>query len=249
NTASSDQTDNDEIKVDVSQYPELLAKALEAHGGLDTWRNFGTLRYDKVSSEGNSENHIINLYNRKVLIDRDTTQIGFDGKEVWVSPNLESFGSGSARFYHNLYFYFFGIPFLLSDPGIMYEDLGTQTVNGTDYRALKVSYGEGVGDSDEDLYIAHFNPETYKLELLLYTVTYYSGEKTENYNALAYSDWQQVNGLEVPKKFVGYKYADGKLGDKRYEASFDNVKFEEKVPNPEIFKMAENSEIDSLKTK
>jgi len=232
----------------MSQYPELLQKALEAHGGLSTWNNYSHLSYDLLSS-GNSgpETHTINLYNRKVLIDRDTVSIGFNGEQVWVSPDLASFGNGSPRFYHNLYFYFFGIPYLLADPGINYEDLGVKTIEGKDYRALKVSYNEGVGDSDEDLYIAHFNPESFQLELLLYTVTYFSGEKNENYNALVYDNWVERNGLIVPAGFKGHKFANDSIGDLRYDVKFSNIEFKKEEPSENLFEIPQNAEVDSLK--
>jgi len=239
-------SDLKEGKLEMSQYPELLQKALAAHGGLNTWKKYGSLKYNKVNAEGDSESQLINLNNRRVFIDRDSVQIGFNGSEVWVSPDLASYGKGSARFYHNLHFYFFGIPFLLADPGINYEDVGTKTINNKSYRALKITYNEGVGDSDSDVYIALFNPESFKLELLLYTVTYYSGEKTDSYNALMYPEWQRVDGLLVPKQYVGYQFKNDSLGDKRYSASFESILFAKTEPLDDLFQMPTNAEVDSL---
>ena len=231
-----------------TEYPELLQKALEAHGGIDKWNSFNSLQYQLRTTLGEekTETQLIDLKNRKVLISGDGFKLGMDGEQVWVSPNKEAFGTMSARFYHNLIFYFFSIPYVLADPGIQYEDLGTVELDSTSYRALKVSYNEGVGDADDDFYIAHFNPETYKMEWLLYTVTYFSGEKHENYNALKY-EWQQVNGLWVPSGFTGYKYKDGVIGDIRYKSEFTDVILSEQNPDQSLFKMPENAEIDSLK--
>jgi len=249
NNQSEQDQEKQPTSIDMTQYPELLQKALEAHGGLDTWKSYAALSYDiSWANKDGSENHLTNLYNRKVLIDRDSVKIGFDGDQVWVSPDLASFGNGSPRFYHNLYFYFFGIPYLLADPGINYEDQGIKTIQGKDYRALKVSYNEGVGDSDEDLYIALFNPESYKLEVLLYTVTYFSGEKSESYNALKYPDWKNVGGLLLPTTIKGHKYAADTLGDLRYEVSFSNISLDVEAPSETLFQIPENAEIDSLKS-
>lgn len=241
--------EEESASVDMSQYPELLQKALEAHGGLDTWKSYSSLSYDiSWGNREGTENHLVNIHNRKVLIDRDSVKVGFDGDQVWVSPDLASFGNGSPRFYHNLYFYFFGIPYLLADPGINYEDQGIKTIQGTDYRALKVSYNEGVGDSDEDLYIGLFNPESYKLEVLLYTVTYFSGEESANYNALKYPDWKNVGGVLLPTTIKGYKYAADTIGDLRYEVSFNNIKLDKEAPSSELFEIPATAEIDSLKS-
>lgn len=233
-----------------NQYPELLQKALEAHGGIDKWNSYSSLQFDLHSTLGSekSETHLIDLKSRKVLIQSDSFRLGMDGSQVWVSPNKEAFGTMSARFYHNLIFYFFSIPYVLADPGIQYEDLGTLTLDSTNYRALKVSFNEGVGDADDDFYIAHFNPETYKMEWLLYTVTYFSGEKHENYNALKY-EWHEVNGLWLPSGLTGYKYENGVIGDIRYQSSFNDVKLSEETPNQKVFEMPENAEIDSLISK
>lgn len=237
-----------EPEVDLSKYPEVLQKALKTHGDLQNWRDYARLEYTAIWPEkGQTERQIINLNNRKILIDRDSMQIGYDGEVVWVAPNLESFEGKSARFYHNLYFYFFGMPFLLADPGINYEDLGERTVDGKTYHALQVSYQDGVGDTPEDLYIAHFDTESYQLELLLYTVTYFSGEKHTDYNALLYSEWTSKDGLLVPTSLKGHKFEDGKIGEMRYEVAFTNIIFSEVAPEEHIFERPEFSEVDSLK--
>ena len=252
NKGQEDEKDNSStaevIEKPSKDLPELLEKALVAHGGLDTWNQCSTLEYRLSSTLGGNkiETQLINLRNRKVRISGEGYVLGMDGNNVWVSPNKEAFGSMSARFYHNLIFYFFSIPFVLADDGINYEDLGTVTVMDTEYRALKVSYNEGVGDADDDFYIAHFNPETFRLELLLYTVTYYSGEKHENYNALKYTQWQEVNGVYVPATFEGYKYEDGIIGDLRYKTDFDQVTLKEEAPEDSIFELPSEAEIDTL---
>lgn len=236
-------------KEDNVSYPELLQKALESHGGLEKWKAFNTLKYELKTTLGSekTETQLIDLKSRKVLITGDNYKIGMDGTNVWVSPDKEAFGQMSARFYHNLIFYFFATPFVMADPGIQYEELGERSVAGKTYRALKISFHEGVGDADEDVYIAHFNPETYQLELLLYTVTYFSGEKHENYNALYYNEWQEVNGLLVPAVMEGYKYEADSIGELRYRAEFSKVILSKEVPDQSLFMMPEKAEIDSLK--
>lgn len=232
-----------------SIYPDLLHKALKAHGGLQRWQAMNTLSYDLRTTLGEekTEHHLIALKTREVLISGDGYSIGFDGEQVWVAPDQAAFGEMPARFYHNLVFYFFAMPFVLADPGIQYEDLGIKKIENIAYRALKISFNEGVGDADDDLYIAHFNPETYQLELLLYTVTYFSGEKHENYNALRYQKWEEVNGLLVPQKMSGYKYENDSIKEIRYEAEFTNIKLSEKLPDMAVFQVPEIAETDSIR--
>ncbi|UII31331.1 DUF6503 family protein [Fulvivirga ulvae] len=250
--SSQENTDSTDISTEeeVVSYPTLLQNALKSHGGLQQWQAFNSLQYDVKTTLGSekTETQLIDLKSRKVLITGSNYTLGMDGSNVWVSPDKATFGDMPPRFYHNLIFYFFAVPFVLSDPGIQYEDLGERSVAGQNYRALKISFKEGVGDADDDLYIAHFNPDTYQLELLLYTVTYFSGEKHENYNALRYTDWQKVNGLLVPAVMEGYKFQSDSIGELRYRAEFSNVVFSEEVPDQALFDMPENAEIDSLKT-
>lgn len=225
--------------------PVELKNGLEAHGGLQLWKSFSTVGYDLIKN-GNKEHQLIELQSRKVLLTSDTYKVGFDGKEVWVSPDMKAFGRGSARFYHNLNFYFFAIPHVFGDPGINFEVLPEKTIEGKSYDVVKISFSNGVGDASGDYYVAHFDQETHRLHLLLYTVTYYSNKSSENYNAIIYHEWQKVNGLLVPKVFKGYKYANGEIGEQRYEAQFDDVKFDVVSPDPSIFEMPENAVVDSL---
>jgi len=227
--------------------PESFSATLKAHGGLDQWRSFKTLEYDLLH-DGDStptEHYTLDLLNRKDLTVADSFKIGFDGKEVWVAPNKGAFSGRSARFYHNLYSYFLTIPFIVADPGAIYSD-DTLTVDGKLYDVINVAFEAGTGDADKDAYKLLIDPSTKQMVKLLYTVTYYSGEAHENYNALSYEDWIDVSGVKMPTKLIGYKYSNGTTGDKRYEVSFVNIQLKEDSPNQDIFKIPAEAEIDSL---
>ena len=222
--------------------PSVLQTALNAHGGLQAWNNVNTIEYT-IQKKEQPEKQIIDLKSRRVRIENETYTLGYDGQEVWVSPNKAAFGKGSPRFYHNLIFYFFAAPFVLADPGIVYEKLPNKTIKGQTYEVLKISYQSGVGDAPDDYYIAHFNTKTHLMDWLLYTVTYYSSEKSEKFSALHY-EWQEINGLFVPSKMTGYKYADGEIGDLRYERPFLSVQLKKEKMKDAIFAMPQGAEID-----
>jgi hypothetical protein len=225
--------------------PALLTKALKAHGGLEQWNEMQTMEF--AFPKGDTKEHqLIDLKNRKVLLTHDDYKVGFDGKDVWVSPNKEAFGKRSARFYHNLIFYFYAMPFVLADDGIIYEQLPDRTFKGEAYAALKISYHDGVGDAPDDYYIAHFDKSSGLMEYLLYTVTYYSKEKSEKFSALHYSDWENVNGLTLPKKMVGYKFENEQLGEMRYERIFSDAKLSKDAKPANFFAKPEGSEISPL---
>ncbi len=229
----------------VIDYPTAFLQGLDAHGGLDTWKKQGSLQYSFVKNN-KKETQTIDLISRQCRIDYPDWNIGFDGQEVWVTPKKEAFGSGSPRFYHNLYFYFFAMPFVLADPGIQYEVLEKDSLNGQLYTPVKIQFDQGVGDAPKDEYIAYFDVNNHRLGALLYTVTYYSGRQGTRFNALIYDNWVEINGLLLPASLKGYTYENEKIGDKRYELQFENITIHPQRPDPALFMRPKGAEVDSL---
>lgn len=227
--------------------PSPLKPYLDAHGGIDRWRSFGTLSYEVIQGDA-KEKHLFDLYSRKVLLEKEEVyQLGFDGKDVWVSPNLAAFDRNyPPRFYHNLLFYFFSLPFVYADPGVIVKEMAPQEVGGKTYDVVKISFESGIGDAPKDEYINYFDAETYQLSYLLYTVTFFSGEKREDYNAISYDEWQEVNGLVVPKVFTFRTWDGENFGEERAKDTFENVQFKEGVPAPDLFSQPVNAEIDTV---
>jgi hypothetical protein len=229
-----------------ANYPAGFTKLLQAHGGLEKWNSFNTLEFDLFNPEDSSqEHHVIDLKQRKDMVLADSFKIGFNGKDVWVAPNKKAFPGKSARFYHNLFFYFFSIPYVLADPGVNYQE-DTVSLNGEKFSCIKATFNTGVGDADKDFYKMVVDPQTNQIASLLYTVTYYSGEAHERYNLLKYLDWQEIKGLQFPGKLAGYKYADGIVGEKRYEYIFKNIVLKKEAPPETLFAIPAEAEIDNL---
>jgi len=243
NTKADKATDN------YSQVPKVLKDAWLAHGSVDVWKSYSMLEYDmdvELNDHRGSEHQTIALDSRRIMIEGKGYSIGFDGKDVWALPAVDSIEI-SPRFYHSLFFYFFAIPMVLSDPGINYEELEPLETDSITYSRLRISFDIGVGDSPEDYYILHFNSETKRLEWLLYTVTYFSGEAHERFNGLLYQDYRETHGLLMPHRLIGRRYSDGMLGAIRYHAYFSNVKFVKEAPEDDMFAIPEGAEIDSLR--
>lgn len=237
------QTVTEEIDYYENIIPELKA-CIMAHGGLDKWRSYGTLEYDRRPTNG-GDHQLIDLYSRKVLLKNDTAYtIGYDGKEVWITPDMETMKN--PRFFHNLYFYFFSFPFVVADPGSIQEYLGETTFNGKNYKKIKITYGDGVGDAPEDQYILWIDAETNLLDFINYSVTYFDASRAERYNALDYSGWEQVNGMTVPNEFTSYRWENDSLGEKRGVTKFENITFTKEQPEGAIFEMPEGAMIDKL---
>ena len=217
-----------------SSLPSVLQQALAAHGGLNQWHAQQLLEYD-VYRQGQLVDHqLIALRTRKVLLNNDTYQIGYDGTDYWISPDTTVFES-DVRFYHNLQFYFMALPFLFADPGIRYEVLEPRDFQGKPYDVLRITFEPGVGDSSDDEYVVYFDQESHQLTLLLYTVTYFSGEPAQQYNARWYQEWQEISQLLLPMKVGGYEWNDGELGKERYVSEYRNVTVDTVPPDESMF--------------
>ncbi|MDW3192301.1 MAG: hypothetical protein R8G66_08050 [Cytophagales bacterium] len=201
-------------------FTATMTKAFEAHGGIDNWDKFQTLTYEKVGEEEN-EKQVIDLKNRKVRVSTSDFTIGFDGTDVWVTPDSTAFPR-NARFYHNLYFYFFALPYLAADPGVNLTDLGQVEIEGVTYDKTLMTFGENVGDSPKDQYVLYFD-ETGILRLINYSVTYYDESRATQYSAIRYENWTDVNGVQLPQALNWYKWENDTLGEKRGGAEFTNI--------------------------
>ena len=117
------------------------------------------------------ETHTTNLYSRKDRIDASNFSMGFDGEQVWLLDENGNY-KGDPVFYHNLIFYFYAMPFILADNGIVYGETEDLVFQGKRYPGIRISYEVGVGTSYKDEYFIHYDPETYQMTWLGYTVTY-----------------------------------------------------------------------------
>lgn len=198
----------------IAVYPKSIAPVFQAHGGIAKWNAMHNLCFE-IEKESGTEKHSTDLKSRKTRIEHQDWTIGFDGAEVWLDQENEAY-KGNARFYHNLYFYFYAMPFIVSDPGVNYLELEESlVVDGKSYRGTLISYNDGVGDSPKDEYKVYRDPETGQMAWLGYTVTYRDGEKKDSFNFIKYDSWQEVNGLMLPKELIWYAVEDGQPTEPR----------------------------------
>jgi len=188
-----------EVKKEIN-YPEALKKVLEKHGGLDAWKKAKTLSYSL-----NEEVHTVDLHSRKTLVTAKDYSLGFDGKEVWVSQKDSTAFKKDPKFYYNLFFYFYAMPFVLADDGIVYNDVEPLVYEDVSYPGIKIGYQSNVGMSPEDNYFIYYNPETFQMEWLGYTVTYFSKEVSKKVKMIRYDNWEDVNGFLLPKSINWFK--------------------------------------------
>ena len=218
-------------------------KSLAAHGGLDKWNSYGTLKFDRGTGE-NAATHIIDLKNRCEKIISKSNTVGFGPEGFWIQTDdaKQRESLQRQRFYRNLWFYFFGLPFVTADPGVNQEVIADGTLDGKTYNRVKITFGDNVGDAPDDQYILWLEPNTGQLAIINYSVTYGKGAaSSEDYNAIVFNEWQEVDGLIVPKKFTGHIWEDGKLGKERYGFEFSNVSFTTEQPDPSEFATPEGA--------
>lgn len=230
------------LDVTTSIYPENITKVFDAHGGLDAWKSMRLLEFTMEKKNG-AEVTTTDLRNRKSHIETPDNILGYNGKDVWVLNKGDKPYKGKARFYYNLMFYFYAMPFILADDGIIYEDVDPLVFEGKSYPGIKIAYESGVGESPEDEYILYYNPDTYKMEWLGYTVTYFSKEKGNEFHFRKFNAWQDVNGLLLPEAMVGYNYENNMPTTAKRETKFINVKLEKEQPDAAMFEAPAGAKI------
>ncbi|MBO6606313.1 DUF6503 family protein [Psychroserpens sp.] len=233
---------NETLDVTTSTYPESITKVFDAHGGIDNWNAFGTLSFTMQKPNGN-EVTTTDLKSRNELIDTPTYTMGADRNDMWVTEKDETPYKGNARFYKGLFMYFYAMPFIVGDDGIIYEDVEPLVFEEKSYPGILASYEAGVGASPDDQYIIYYDDATGQMQWLGYTVTFGKDSKSTDFRFIRYNDWQEINGLILPKSIDWYNYEDKQPTEKRNTIEFFDVKLLKDRPNPEMFKTPIGSKI------
>jgi len=175
------------------------------------------------------------------VITSEKYTLGANNGEVWIKPALDALGGTPPRFYMWTPFYFFAMPFVFGDPGVVQEALGKKTFQGQEFDAVKVTFTKGTGDSSDDFYVAYVDPRSRQLKLVSYVVTYSALRKGKPMDqlephALVFHDWQDAGGLRVPKSGFFYNWKNEDIeGERLGVMEFSNVKFGEASPDAAKF--------------
>ena len=242
NIETQKEHNKETLDVTMAVYPDNISKIFKAHGTLEAWEVYENLVFEIEKPDGN-EKTTTNLKSRESLIQTPTFAIGFDGKQVWLQEKDTTSYKGNAKFYYNLMFYFYAMPYVLADNGIIYTDVEPLEFEGTSYPGIKIGYESGVGESPEDEYIMYYNKDTYQMAWLGYTVTYFSKEKSKDFHFIKYSDWQLVEGIKLPKTLEWYNYEDGKPTTKRNDMNFTNILLTKNKMDTNAFVKPENAKV------
>ncbi|PIB29997.1 hypothetical protein BFP77_05085 [Maribacter sp. 4U21] len=233
------QEEQKEEIVALNDFPEALRKVFDAHGGLDIWEKQRTLVFDLPKPDAR-ETHTVDLISRKDKITTTNFSIGFDGQHVWLLDMDKSY-NGDAVFYHNLMFYFYAMPFVLADDGINYGATEDLEFEGVSYPGIRISYDNGVGASSKDEYYLHYHPETFQMQWLGYTVTYRSGEVSDNVKWIRYADWMDINGIVLPKSITWYNYEGKTIKEEKSTVTFENIELSTKKKGATFYQKPEEA--------
>ena len=244
NEPKQESTIEDEVKaenVTTSIYPESITKVFDAHGGIDNWNKMKTLAFTMEKPNG-KEVTTVDLKTRAELIDTPTHQQGYDGSSIWIKNKADNKNDGSrAGFYRGLMMYFYAMPFIVGDDGIIYEDAEPLVFEGKTYPGILISYDAGVGSSPDDQYVIYYDSETGQMEWLSYTVTYGKKGKSKAFKYIRYNNWQTVNGLTLPKSIDWYNYENNVPTEKRNTVEFTDVVLTEQATDASMFSVAEGT--------
>lgn len=222
------------------QFPLILNKIFEAHGGLENWKKMNSFSFKVQKSDG-AEVHKTDLKSRKTRIEAETFTLGFDGRNVWKLDPEQTF-KGNANFYYNLIFYFHAMPFIISDPGAFYTERKDVVFERKNLGAIHIGFGRSVGDSPDDEYLIYYDKETYKMEWLGYTVTYFEGDKSKDWHYIKYDTWLEESGLLLPETMVWYEAENNKPQKPTRTMSFSKVVVSESVLPESLFSAPVNAE-------
>lgn len=234
-------------EVSNKSYPEDLVTVFNAHGGLHNWKAQRVLSYE-IPKPDLKELHTIDLWTRNDRVDTEKYSMGSKNEKVWLSDDGENY-KGDAVFYHNLMFYFYAMPFVLADDGIHYGETEALEYEGKSYPGIRISYDSGVGTSPKDEYFIHFDAETHKMAWLGYTVTYRTGEISENVKWIRYDDWQEIDSLILPKSITWHNYEGTKILEARSTVNFENVTLTENAKPEGYFAKPEGAVFVEAKNK
>ncbi|MGB3800342.1 MAG: hypothetical protein WA952_11065 [Lewinella sp.] len=200
-----------------------VLRAIEAHGGLETWYTNGPLYYHfnyQPLDDGSPRNTF--AYNDYVnsravhQLAADTTQrFGFDGEQAW-SMTGERVAGMSPRFWSLTPYYFVGLPFVLADGGINFASLPDREMDGITYQLVKVTFADGTGDAPDDYYVLYLHPETGQLDALRYIVSYpgYFPDGGHNPEKLMkLTGKTKVDGITLPTGYDTYWWEADQAGE------------------------------------
>lgn len=195
----------------------LLAASLEAHGGLETWKNHRTVRVTLTDKWPGALTRAAVMpwpengttLQQDILIGTENSRLTFvDGDwkgrawgiQNWATYSVEPGEEPTLGEDKDIWFwlptvqYFFEAAFRLHE-GQYVAYAGTRELHGKTYDLVYITWGSVEPSREIDQYVAWIEQDTKRLGILQYTVRDF-GKRIQG--AAHYEDYKQVQGLLVP---------------------------------------------------
>ncbi|MFT6396413.1 MAG: hypothetical protein ACJAYU_001156 [Bradymonadia bacterium] len=228
---------------------QIIAASIEAAGGLGRWYSNGPVqfrfRYVPIDRPGPDTVQTIDTW-RSLAVHETTaaavSRFGWDGENAWSDiPQGIELGT-NPRFWSLTPYYFVGVPFVLSDPGVTLAYEGEIDLEGRTWELVRATFGDGVGDAPEDFYVVLVDQETHRIGGVRYVVSYpgffpQGGHTPEK--VLFYDGAQEIGGITLPETFRTLMWATagedgveitGPTGDVVTNTYLTDVSFHPELP-------------------
>lgn len=179
-------TANDELPANyaTSETEDVINRLVEAHGGLDKWKNATTIAFDNVMYNPFAQSEAEKWWVSREVIDQKTRRayqywqiddavLVYDGEETWTT----NWNRGNPpKMMVHFFYYFTSLPWLTQDDNVHLGEPGKGSLPGFDkeYVTIDMSFTEkpGVGKTERDLFKLYIDPDTYMLQGYEYSLGY-----------------------------------------------------------------------------
>ena len=212
------------LRLQANEGGRHVLAAAEAHGGLEAW--FGAeaiafaYNYRPVQGTPRNSFQVIDLLGARAYhesLEPFKGRYAWDGTEAWLQ--LEGDAEDSVRFWALTPYYFVGMPFVLSDPGVRLETVDDDpTLAGfpKDTSVVRASFAPGTGDAPDDYYVLYLARDTSRVLGLRYVVSYapfmQSGQQHTPEKLLVYSDFRRVGEIQLSHRHDFFSFDKGRKG-------------------------------------
>lgn len=238
-------------RLNASEAGKLVWQAIEAHGGLQRWFRNGPLafQFNYQPLDGGTPRNTYEVADywsartRHQAMDT-TVEYGWTGEAAWVTPASAEMPYNT-RFWSLTPYYFVGIPFVLADEGTFHEYLGEETYQDRTYDAVKITYGENVGDAPDDYYVVYIDKETKQVGVTRYIVSYPGYFPDGGHLPEKFMDWtghQTIDGITIAEGFDTYWWKDEQPAEHITDIEVTRAEFKSDIAD-NYFKAPDNAKM------
>lgn len=190
---------------------QLLEKTIAYHDPQSNWSKLKTHLYLSSTDTAGKENlfelemdnttgyfcHITHEDGKEIVkgLSKGKEFYLIDGKKEISKEDRKKYELNfeGVKWVHSFYGYLYGLPMKLTDKGVNVSDtIGSEQLNGKNFRVLHLSYDPEVG---KELWNFYLDPNTAALEGYRF---YYEGKPKEG-ELIMLNDVLDVDGIKIPK--------------------------------------------------